>query len=157
WVPLVGVRAGISAWHGDTGQRQAFDGGRPDVPLTLADVHAQWDRGPWRVRGVYAEARIGDTGAVNRYLQDPDGDPGSAASLLDDLVGAVPKRMTGWYLEAGYDVLVGDEVATLAADFGAELARYFEPRNAVRDRVRSIESGLPDALALVGRRVADGV
>jgi tRNA nucleotidyltransferase (CCA-adding enzyme) len=30
-------------------------------------------------------------------------------------------------LEAGYDVLVGEEVAALAEAFGVELARYFDP------------------------------
>jgi len=30
-------------------------------------------------------------------------------------------------LAAGYDVLVGEEVAALAAEFGVELARYFDP------------------------------
>ena len=31
-------------------------------------------------------------------------------------------------LEDGYEVLVGEEVAALADEFGVALARYFEPR-----------------------------
>jgi tRNA nucleotidyltransferase (CCA-adding enzyme) len=31
-------------------------------------------------------------------------------------------------LEAGYEVLAGEDVAALAAEFGVELARYFDPR-----------------------------
>ena len=30
-------------------------------------------------------------------------------------------------LDDGYDLLVGDEIAALADDFGVPLARYFEP------------------------------
>lgn len=48
-------------------------------------------------------------------------------------------------------------IAAIGVGLGMGLARYFEPRNTVRERVRAIESGLPDALALVGRRVAGGM
>lgn len=47
--------------------------------------------------------------------------------------------------------------AAIGVGFGVGLAYYFGPRNVVRERVRALESGLPDALALVGRRVADGL
>ena len=48
-------------------------------------------------------------------------------------------------------------VAAVGAGVGVTLYWHFQPRTAVRERVRETEAGLPDALALVGRRVADGV
>lgn len=48
-------------------------------------------------------------------------------------------------------------IAAFGVGVGVGVARYFEPRNDVRERVRAVESGLPDALSLVGRRVADGM
>ncbi|MFB6220418.1 MAG: type II secretion system protein [Halolamina sp.] len=48
------------------------------------------------------------------------------------------------------------EIAAAGVGTGAALAYWFEPRQAVRAKIRETESGLPDALALVGRRVADG-
>lgn len=48
-------------------------------------------------------------------------------------------------------------IAAVGVGVSVGLARYVEPRNDVRERVRSIESGLPDALSLVGRRVGEGM
>ncbi|WP_336360818.1 CCA tRNA nucleotidyltransferase [Haladaptatus sp. ZSTT2] len=45
-------------------------------------------------------------------------------ALFDVALGASVQR----HIEQEYDVLVGDEVATLAAEFGEVLARYFSPR-----------------------------
>ncbi len=39
---------------------------------------------------------------------------------------------------------------------GAALFVHYRPIEAVRDDVRAVESGLPDALSLVGRRIAEG-
>jgi len=47
-------------------------------------------------------------------------------------------------------------IAALGTGGGVALYHAFEPRTAIRERVRETEDGLPDALALVGRRVADG-
>lgn len=47
-------------------------------------------------------------------------------------------------------------IAAVGCGLGVGLYHYFEPRTSVREHVRAVEAGLPDALALVGRRVGDG-
>ncbi|WP_101296260.1 type II secretion system protein [Halegenticoccus soli] len=47
-------------------------------------------------------------------------------------------------------------IAGLGCGIGAALFVRYRPVKAVRDRVRAVESGLPDALYLVGRRVSEG-
>lgn len=47
-------------------------------------------------------------------------------------------------------------IAAVGFGFGSCLWLFFRPLVAVYDRVREVESGLADALALVGRRVANG-
>jgi len=47
-------------------------------------------------------------------------------------------------------------VAAAGVGAGVALVVRFRPAAAVRERVRAIEAGLPDALYLVGRRVAEG-
>lgn len=47
-------------------------------------------------------------------------------------------------------------LAAVGAGVGSGLVVHYRPAKAVRDRVRDVESGLPDALSYVGRRVADG-
>ncbi len=47
-------------------------------------------------------------------------------------------------------------VAAVGLGGGSGLVRYYRPVVAVQRRVRSVEEGLPDALHLIGRRVAEG-
>lgn len=47
-------------------------------------------------------------------------------------------------------------IAAVGTGAGVALYYAFEPRTAIRERVRETEEGLPDALTLVGRRVAEG-
>jgi hypothetical protein len=47
-------------------------------------------------------------------------------------------------------------VAAAGSGTGVGLVVRYRPVKRVRDRIRAVESGLDDALALVGRRVADG-
>ncbi|PSQ41537.1 CCA tRNA nucleotidyltransferase [Halobacteriales archaeon SW_5_68_122] len=51
-----------------------------------------------------------------------------AERLEADLFGVSLGPHVESALEEGHEVLVGEEVAALAEEFGAELARYFEPR-----------------------------
>lgn len=71
------------------------------------------------------------------------------------LVAGAVAAVVGWL--AG-STLVGWAGAVAAVGFGvgAALAVRFQPVKAVRDHVRAVESALPDALYLVGRRVAEG-
>ncbi|MWG35428.1 type II secretion system protein [Halomarina oriensis] len=47
-------------------------------------------------------------------------------------------------------------LAALGTGVGLALVGWFRPAVAVRTRTRAVEEGLPDALALVGRRVGEG-
>ena len=47
-------------------------------------------------------------------------------------------------------------VAAVGFGLGGALLVAYQPAAAIRGRVRTLEQGLPDALALVGRRLADG-
>ena len=47
-------------------------------------------------------------------------------------------------------------LAVPASALGAALVVHYHPTTAVRERVRAVERGLPDALALVGREVSRG-
>jgi hypothetical protein len=53
------------------------------------DFHAQYDRGPLRLRFLYADATIDDASLL------------ATPSSSDDLMG--------WYIEAGYDVLANSD------------------------------------------------
>lgn len=47
-------------------------------------------------------------------------------------------------------------LAAVGAGVGTALVVHYRPFRAVRDRVREVESGLTDALALIGRRASNG-
>ena len=86
--PTPGVVAGVSAYHGNSGQDRPGVG---PVRTTIFDAHAEARWRGLRVRGLFALARVSDT--VDLF----------AASGPNQVV--VGKEMRGAYLEAGYDVL----------------------------------------------------
>lgn len=98
WHPIPGTTLGISGWHGNMGHDQAFNGQTPDVPMTLWDVHADYERGNWRLRALYTQATIDDTLAVSQQLAS---DAGVSPANFDP----VGEKLTGWYAEAGYDIM----------------------------------------------------
>ncbi len=75
--------------------------------------------------GVYGPFVDGD-----RYVVERDREFATARAFLDS--DAILDIALGAHvetaLEDGYDLLVGDDVAALAEEFGTELARYFAPR-----------------------------
>src|SRR5262245_1983214 len=85
WVPTQGLLVGVSVFTGDTAQgRPGFDGAR----LTQYEAHAEWRARGVQIRGLYAQNRLDEAGAVS--------------ALVGEAVGS---RMTGYYGEAGYNVL----------------------------------------------------
>ena len=86
-----GLLAGVSAYHGASGQGTAGIG---SVATTIVDLHAQYQAGPLRLRGLWVSADIDGTDQLN-------------ATLGND----VGEEMGGYYLEAGYDLLDGGDQA----------------------------------------------
>ena len=97
WRPANGVLLGGSFWSGDMGHGQELTDfnntgdslGTPDVHMNLYEAHAQYKRGGLWLRGLFAQAQIDDADKLS-------------ASLSSDNVG---ETMTGWYAEAGYDIM----------------------------------------------------
>ncbi|AXG08631.1 CCA tRNA nucleotidyltransferase [Haloplanus rubicundus] len=75
-------------------------------------------------RDVYGPFLDGD-----RYVVERDREFTTPAELLrsDALFDVALGAHVETALDDGYDLLIGDEIATLADDFGVPLARYFEP------------------------------
>lgn len=75
----------------------------------------------------------------------------------------VPATVTGIAAGAGASILApavvpgwASPLAAVGFGLGTALVVAYRPMVDVRERVQEIESGLPDALALVGRRIASG-
>ncbi|HKJ72300.1 MAG TPA: hypothetical protein VKA55_11150, partial [Gammaproteobacteria bacterium] len=110
-------------------QGQTFDGQTPDVPMTLWDVHAAYERGNWRLRALYTQATLDDTLAVNREL--------TAGNGIGD-GEAIAEKLTGWYVEAGYDIMP-------ALGGPAEQSLYPWVRYSALDTQASLASGVKNA------------
>lgn len=71
------------------------------------------------------------------------------------VLAGVGAAVVGW-LAGSALVGWGGPVAAVGFGFGTALTVWYRPIRLVRDHVRAVERALPDALYLVGRRVADG-
>ncbi len=90
---LPGVLVGASFFTGNSGQGQVTPAGESfDARTTFVDFHldAKW-RGA-SFRALWAQSTVGDAAAINQ-VNNFEGDE------------SVGKRQTGWYVEAGFDVL----------------------------------------------------
>ena len=79
-----GFDVGVSLYHGNSSQ----DDLPVDLTTTIFDAHAEWRRGPWFARGLYASALLDDTEQFFALTGESLGD-----------------ELTGWYVEGGVDVL----------------------------------------------------
>jgi hypothetical protein len=85
WTATPGLLAGVSGYTGDSGQGDPALG---DAGTMIFDLHAEYKWRGLRLRGLYAQANVDDTETLN------------AANGT-----TVGEKMTGWYLEAGYDLM----------------------------------------------------
>lgn len=83
YVEIPGFIAGVSAFHGNSGANQP-----EGLGTFIFDVHAEWNEGPWSVRGLYAQAEVDDT-----------------EDFFNRTGTAIGERLDGWYVEAGFDLL----------------------------------------------------
>ncbi len=88
WTPGEEWLLGASVYTGKGGQDQ---NGIPGSQLTMFDVHAQWNRGPWHARGLFAMNFLNDAGDLSSALGLASGKP-------------VAEQMLGGYGELAYDV-----------------------------------------------------
>ena len=93
YAPMPGLLLGGSAYIGDSGQDLVDPEGR-DVALgtTILEGHAEWRWRGLELRALVARAELDDVARLNRAL----GRTGTAS---------VGEELSGWYLQAGYDLL----------------------------------------------------
>ncbi|HEV8267716.1 MAG TPA: hypothetical protein VGR00_05765, partial [Thermoanaerobaculia bacterium] len=91
--PAPGLRAGASIFTGSSGQGLVDSSGeRFDASTTVWDLHAEYRWRGLTVRGLYAGVSISDAEKIDE-----------ASGLEGE--DSVASRLSGWYLEGGYDVL----------------------------------------------------
>ncbi len=92
YVGLPGLLAGASLYWGDSGQGLETPAGLPvDAGTTLAEGHLEWRWRGLELRGLWVRGEIADAAALNEAL---------------GLTGeeSVGERLSGHYLQAGYDL-----------------------------------------------------
>lgn len=97
---ITGLLLGVSMWSGDSGQAGSDEG----FATTIWDVHGQYDQGPLRIRGVWADAEVEDAVLL----------PTSSAS----------DSLSGWYIEAGWDLFAGRDFANQAPQALTPFVRF---------------------------------
>jgi hypothetical protein len=95
WTGVPGLTVGTSAYVGRSGQGATLPSD-PTVSIgartTIWEAHAEYKARGFDLRGLVAQTRVSDAAEVN----DLNGLAGDAS---------VGERLTGWYLQGGYDVL----------------------------------------------------
>jgi hypothetical protein len=95
WTGVPGLTLGASAYVGRSGQGATLPSD-PTVSIgartTIWEAHAEYKARGFDLRGLVAQTRVSDAAAVNE---------------LNGLAGdaSVGERLTGWYVQGGYDVL----------------------------------------------------
>jgi hypothetical protein len=95
WTGVPGLTVGTSAYVGRSGQGAALPSD-PTVSIgartTIWEAHAEYKARGFDLRGLVAQTRVADAAEVNE-LNGLSGD------------ASVGERLTGWYVQGGYDVL----------------------------------------------------
>jgi hypothetical protein len=86
--PVLGLTLGTSAYLGDSGQGQEFDGKKANVFTELYEVHGQYKYQGLELKALASLLEIDNADKVS-------------AQVADD----VPDRVSGWYGEVAYDVM----------------------------------------------------
>jgi opacity protein-like surface antigen len=123
--PTPGLRVGGSYYIGDSGQNLS---GMPSARTDVWEVHTQYQRGPWHLRGLYTEAHLEDTLDLSAALGD-----------------SIASRMIGGYGEIAYDLM-----RWIQPDSEKALWPFF--RFEYVDTQYDLPSGVPEA-TLEARRI----
>ncbi len=97
---LPGVTVGGSAYVGNSGQDQVYDGQKPNVLTQLYESHVQW-----KYRGLEFRT-LGSWGFVgNADILSADSKAKAIAAGKPENAQTIGSQNYGWYSEVGYDVL----------------------------------------------------
>ncbi len=106
WTVIPGLLLGGSFFTGETGQGLADGSSVPiDARTTLLEGHVEWKWRGIEARGLYARTSVHDVARLNDALGFTGGD-------------SIGERQTGWYAQAGFDVL------SLVEDTGQSLVPF---------------------------------
>ncbi|MDS0281150.1 type II secretion system protein [Haloarcula onubensis] len=86
----------------------------------------------------------------------PRSHPDVSTGAIDALVTAAAIAVGSWVAGTVLLPAWAPPIAALGLGTGSALVVYYRPVRAVRDRVRTVEDGLPAALSAIGRRVERG-
>lgn len=93
YVGILGLNVGTSLYYGNAGQGNIDSNGRAiAAPTFIWEGHANYRAHGFWLRGLYTLSTVDDVAQLN----DAQGFTGKES---------IGERLTGWYLEAGYDVL----------------------------------------------------
>ena len=95
WDDVPGLLVGASGYYGDSGQDQA---GLNDVSTTIWDLHAQWNFYGLILRSVFTQAYVSDVEQLSAQIAANN-------PTLAPNRSVVGSELSGFYVEAGYDVL----------------------------------------------------
>ena len=92
WTSIPGFVAGVSGYVGDSAQGLADANGELSVDTRLLELHAEWRGHGVQLRGLWVEGDLDGVARLNQKLA---------------LTGnrSVGEELSGYYVEAGYDVL----------------------------------------------------
>jgi hypothetical protein len=89
-----GLLVGASAYLGSSGQGLEFDRGTVDVGTQIVEGHLEWKWRGLELRALAVQADLDDVASLNQALGLHGGE-------------SVGERLTGQYVQLGYDVLAG--------------------------------------------------
>lgn len=90
---------GASVYYGDSAQDLPFS-----LDTLVADVHLDWKWKGLSLRALGVVAEIDGAGDLSAYLSDEAAKKAEADGKAPSAFDPVGERMTGWYVEAGFDV-----------------------------------------------------
>jgi len=93
WSPGPGLLFGASFYTGNSGQGELAPGGETiDGRTTILDLHAEYRRNGWQIRGLFVDTDVEDVDLINQF----QGFTGNES---------IGSSQGGWYGEVGYDLL----------------------------------------------------
>lgn len=104
WHGVPGLTLGVAGYYGGSGQDLEVS-----VDAFIAEAHAEWRWRGLSVRGLAVQAELDDVAALNRLVA-ADREP----PVADAEIQSIGETLSGWYIEAGYDMLNEVDAGELA-------------------------------------------